>query len=166
MPVINKTAYMHKSQWVFNISFVSRRNTFVLFFLGPPSFASFSFARRKNALSGTSARTPAAKNEIPLAVQNNARQPDETDGTRYRLITAARRYPTAYPCCRNPDAIPRASTGRFSRAVEAARPQIPPMPIPKRERRARNWWKFCTKPAPSSRTPTRTRLKTRGHLRP
>jgi hypothetical protein len=40
----------------------------------------------------------------------------------------------------------RNSTGRFSSAVEDARPQIPPIPIPKMERSARNWLKVFVKP--------------------
>jgi hypothetical protein len=40
------------------------------------------------------------------------------------------KYLTAYPCCSTPLARPRSPTGRFSSAVDAARPQMPPKPMP------------------------------------
>jgi len=80
----------------------------------------------------------AAKADMPEEAQKRVRQVVEVWGTRRRFITAAMRYPKAYPCWRTPDARPRASTGRFSSAVDEARPQTPPIAIPKRDRRARN----------------------------
>jgi hypothetical protein len=40
------------------------------------------------------------------------------------------KYPTAYPCCSTPLARPSSPTGRFSSAVDAARPQMPSKPMP------------------------------------
>src|SRR5271155_2052044 len=59
-------------------------------------------------------------------------------GIRTLTRTRTRRYPypkpagVAKPLQFPTLAIPRTSTGRFSRAVTAARPQMPPIPIPKR----------------------------------
>jgi len=121
-------------------------------------------ARRKTSLSGSRDRNTAAEAEIPALVLNCARQ--LVCRTRYRLTTAAMRYPAAYPCCMIPLARPRASTGRFSRAEAEASPQIPPIPIPKRLRTARNWWNVRTKLQPRERDEIMRRLATNGHFRP
>ena len=157
---------MHRTQCFFNISFVSRRKILVLFAVECPEARWCARARMKISLSGRSKRIKAAKMERPAEVQKRDRQDTDVSGTRVRLTTAARRYPTAYPCWRTPLARPRTSTGRFSSAVDAANPQIPPMPIPNSERTARNCWNVCTKPEPSSRIATMIRLMTNGHLRP
>ena len=49
-----------------------------------------------------------------------------------KIMKAAIKQPTAYPCWRKPLEIPRALTGRFSRAIASARPQMPLTPIPNR----------------------------------
>lgn len=103
---------------------------------------------------------------MPAEVQKRVRHVVEVWGTRRRFITAAMRYPKAYPCWRTPDARPRASIGRFSSAVDEARPQTPPIAIPKKDRRARNCLKVFTYPEPSSKAAQRSKLKTRGHFRP
>ena len=81
-------------------------------------------------------------------------------------MTAAKRYPTAYPCCIMPLARPRASTGRFSRAEAEAKPQIPPIPTPNKLRTARNCWYVWTKLQPREREEMMRRLATNGHFRP
>ena len=121
-------------------------------------------ARRKTSLSGRRSRNMAAENETPALVLNWLRQ--LVCATTYRLMTAAARYPPAYPCCIMPLARPRASTGRFSRAEADAKPHIPPMPTPKRLRTARNSRKVSTKLQPRERQEMRRRLKTNGHFRP
>ena len=75
-------------------------------------------------------------------------------------------YLKAYPCLRTPDAGPRASIGRFSSAVDEARPQTPPIVIPKKDCRARNCLKVFTYPEPSSKAAQKSKLKTRGHFHP
>jgi hypothetical protein len=68
---------------------------------------------------------------MPEEVQKRVRHVVEVWGTRRRSITAAMRYPKAYPCWRTPDARLRASIGRFSSVVDEARPQTPPIAIRK-----------------------------------
>ena len=121
-------------------------------------------ARRKTSLSGRKTRNRAAEAEMQALVLNCQRQP--TCEIRYRLTIAAMRYPPAYPCCKIPLPRPRASTGRFSRAEAEAKPQMPPIPTPKRLRTARNCWKVRTKLQPRERQEMRRRLKTKGHFRP
>jgi hypothetical protein len=62
-------------------------------------------------------------------IPGNPTPPPKTDGARPqdRQNKAMKgdgptRYPTAYPCCSTPLARPHRPTGRFSSAVEAARP--------------------------------------------
>jgi hypothetical protein len=126
-------------------------------FLTPPlaiRSSSTCLAFKNTSDSGSSALNAAANALIPAAVKKRDLQPAEVAGTNRKLMQAAKRYPTAYPCCRTPDASPRNSTGKFSNAVEAAIPQMPPIPdigvrkvvnnsnifkpIPKRDLSARN----------------------------
>ena len=81
-------------------------------------------------------------------------------------MTAAKRYPQEYPCCKIPDNKPRAGGGTFSRAVAAACPQIPPMAIPNKDLTARNCEKVLQNPEASSKTQIRTKLPTKVHFRP
>src|SRR6267154_2290052 len=117
-----------------------------------------------NAVRAARSRTSHQKHSVDT--QKRVRHVVEVWGTRRRFITAAMRYPKAYPCWRTPDPRPRASIGRFSSAVDEARPQTPPIAIPKKDRRARNCLKVFTYPEPSSKTAQKSKLKTRGHFRP
>ena len=157
---------MQSSQWCFNMALVAWMKTLVLWLVSVSPAFSAAFALKKTSLSGSSALIIAEVVEKPHEVQNSALHPADTFGTKKRLTTAAIRYPTAYPCWRKPLVIPRASTGRFSSAVAAARPHIPPIPTPNIERRARNWWKVWTKLTPISRDAMSKRLQTRGHFLP
>lgn len=86
---------MHNSQCFFNIAFVSCTKIAVLFFLGSPAARSAALARKKTSLSGSNIRTTPANADSPAAVQKRALHEADTSGTKYKLITAAKRYPTA-----------------------------------------------------------------------
>lgn len=76
------------------------------------------------------------------------------------------RTPTAYPCCKMPENMPRASTGMFSRPRAAERPQIPPMAIPKSERTARKVPNVLQYAVESDKAPQMRRSRIKGQRRP
>jgi hypothetical protein len=87
---------MQRIQWVFNIFFVSLKNTLVFseVFVPRPFFRSSAMARKKSSLSGNKMRMIAAKADIPAAHQNSVLQLS-VSSTSVKLITAANKSPTA-----------------------------------------------------------------------